>query len=144
MASDADPIGESFRGLQYCPLACRPTRDRPRRDPVDGTLSIEHPCGESSIRIGSRHSDTKLPLRAVLSGTNLSGSSNVIDVSNIQYTFNGDYNNSLAGTLSYLPQTKQLGIETVSKQPLSFKLNIPTATVPGNYTGTITLIAVSE
>jgi len=77
-----------------------------------------------------------------LSGTNLSSSSNIIDVGNIQYTFNGDYNNSLAGTLSYLPQTKQLGIETVSKQPLSFKLSIPTATVPGNYTGTITLIAV--
>ncbi|MBS3133063.1 lamin tail domain-containing protein [Candidatus Woesearchaeota archaeon] len=77
-----------------------------------------------------------------LSATNLSSIGGIIDVGNIQYTFNGDYNNSLAGTLSYLPQIKQVGIGTASKQPLSFKLSIPTATVPGNYSGTITLIAV--
>jgi len=77
-----------------------------------------------------------------LSGTNLTSSTGVIDVSNIQYTFNGDYNNSLAGVLSYAKQTKQLAMEAASVLPLSFKLSIPTATAPGNYTGTITLMAV--
>ncbi len=77
-----------------------------------------------------------------LSGTNLSSGGGVIDASNIQYTFNGDYNNSLAGTLSYAKQTKQVAIGAASRQPLSFRLNVPTATAPGNYTGTITLMAV--
>ncbi len=79
-----------------------------------------------------------------LSGTNLTTSNDVIEVSNIQYTFNGDYNNSLAGTLSYSKQAKQLGMDAASVMPLSFKLNVPTATAPGNYTGTITLIAVKS
>lgn len=77
-----------------------------------------------------------------LSGTNLTSGSNVIDVGRIQYTFNGDYNNSLAGTLAHLQQTKAVSIGAASRQPLSFRLNVPTATAPGNYTGTITLIAV--
>ncbi len=77
-----------------------------------------------------------------LSGTNLSSGSSVIGVSNIIYTFNGDYNNSLAGTLSHAKQTRQVAIGAASKQPLSFRLNVPTATTPGNYTGTITLVAV--
>lgn len=77
-----------------------------------------------------------------LSGTNLSTGSSVIDVSNIQYTFNGDYGNSLAGALSHSKQTKQVSIGAASRQPLSFRLNVPTATAPGNYTGTITLMAV--
>lgn len=77
-----------------------------------------------------------------LSGTNLSSGSSVIGISNIQYTFNGNYNNSLAGTLSHAKQTKQVAIGAASKQPLSFRLNVPTATAPGNYTGTITLMAV--
>lgn len=79
-----------------------------------------------------------------LFGTNLTGSADFIDVSNIQFTFNGDYNNNLAGILSYVKQTKQIGLAAASKQPLSFKLNVPTATAPGNYTGTITLLAVSS
>lgn len=78
-----------------------------------------------------------------LSGTNLTASSSVIEVSNIQYTFNGDYNNSMAGILSHSKQAKQVGIEAASVVPLSFKLSVPTATAPGNYTGTITLIAVN-
>ncbi len=79
-----------------------------------------------------------------LSGTNLSSGSSVIDAGNIQYTFNGDYNNSLAGTLSYAKQTKQVAIWAASRQPLSFRLNVPTATASGNYTGTIMLVAVKS
>ncbi len=77
-----------------------------------------------------------------LSGTNLSAGSSTIDVSNIQYTFNGAYNNSMAGALSHSKQTKQIAIRAASRQPVSFRLNVPTATAPGNYTGTITLLAV--
>ena len=74
-------------------------------------------------------------LNIQLSGTNLSSGSSAIGVSRIQYTFSGSYNNSLAGTLSNAKQTKQA---------LSFRLNVPAATAPGNYTGTITLIAVKS
>ncbi len=81
-------------------------------------------------------------LNIQLSGTNLSSSGSVIDVNRIQYTFNSDYNSSLAGTLSHAKQTKQVAIGASSKKPLSFRLSIPTATAPGNYTGTITLVAV--
>ncbi len=79
-----------------------------------------------------------------LSGTNLSSGSSIIGVSSIQYTFNGNYNNSLAGTLSYEKQVKSVGITAASKKPLSFRLNVPVATTPGNYTGEITLIAVKS
>ena len=33
-------------------------------------------------------------------------------------------------------------VKATEKKPLSFTLSIPTATASGNYTGTITLIAV--
>jgi len=77
-----------------------------------------------------------------LSGTNLSSATGVIGVENIAYTFNGDYNNSMAGILSYSKQTSTLDMEAASRLPLSFKLTVPSATAPGNYTGTITLVAV--
>ena len=79
-----------------------------------------------------------------ISGTNLTGSSGVIDVSNIKYTFNGDYENGMAGSLSPEEETERIGIRAAARQPLSFRLDVPTATSPGNYTGTITLIAIGK
>jgi len=79
-----------------------------------------------------------------LSGTNLTSLSGTMDVSNIQYTFDNNYNSVFAGTLSEEKQTKNIAAVAASKLPLSFKLNVPTATAPGNYTGTISLIAVGS
>ena len=79
-----------------------------------------------------------------ISGTNLTGSSGVIDVSNIRYTFNGDYENGMAGSLSPEEETERIGIRAAARQPLSFRLDVPMATSPGNYTGTITLIAIGK
>ncbi len=88
------------------------------------------------INIGNSVMDVQL------SGTNLSSGGSVMGANRIQYTFNGDYESSLAGSLSNEKQTKQVGIAAASRMPLSFRLDVPTATSPGNYTGTITLIAV--
>ncbi|MBI2663858.1 lamin tail domain-containing protein [Candidatus Woesearchaeota archaeon] len=77
-----------------------------------------------------------------LSATNLTNSHGTIDAGSIQYTFNGDYNNDFAGALSQAKQLSKLGMHASAVLPLSFKLSVPTATAPGNYTGTISLIAV--
>ena len=79
-----------------------------------------------------------------LSGTHLTGSSEVIDVSNIMYTFNGDYGSGTAGSLSSTEETERIGIPAAARQSLSFRLDVPTGTSPGNYTGTITLTAVGK
>lgn len=103
--------------------------------------------GDSDESTGSNVTIINIGNSAVdveLSGTNLTGSDGVIDVSNIMYTFNGDYNNSMAGTLSSSEEIKRIGIPAAAKQPLSFRLDVPAATSPGNYTGTITLIAVGK
>ena len=84
------------------------------------------------------------PVDIELSGTNLTGSSEVIDISNIMYTFNGDYGSGTAGSLSSTEETERIGIPAAARQSLSFRLNVPTGTSPGNYTGTITLTAVGK
>lgn len=72
-----------------------------------------------------------------LSATNLTSSSGIIGSESIQYAFD-NYNNTLA-TKQKIPAK----VKAAEKKPLSFRLSIPTATASGNYTGTITLIAVN-
>ena len=82
------------------------------------------------------------PLNIQMAGTNLISGSGVIAVSNIQYTFNRNYTSALSGRLSERAQTKPLGVQIAGTAPVSFMLTVPTGTRPGNYNGTITLIAV--
>ena len=79
-----------------------------------------------------------------ISGTNLTSSNGVIGAGNVQYTFDGNYSSNLAGNLSESGETKQVGMASAGKSPLSFRLNVPTLTTPGDYRGTITLIAVGR
>ena len=97
---------------------------------TDGNLTL--------INIGNSVVDVKL------SATDLTGSNGIIDAGSIMYTFNGDYGSSMAGNLSPTEETERVGIPAAARQPLSFRLDVPTATAPGNYTGTITLIAVGK
>ena len=77
---------------------------------------------------------------AEISGTNLSIGSGVIPVSMMDYSF-GAVN--YAG-LSHLAQKTDINLlpGPVSTIPLSFRLNVPSGTIPGNYTGSISLFAV--
>ena len=116
------------------------------------TLTFAAMPGRTSEIAGDldENTDTSMTIKNIgnsllnirLSGSNLSSSQGVIGVNNIRYTFNGNYSDSLAGDLSESAETKAVGVPIAGNKPVSFKLTVPTGTVPGNYTGTITLMAV--
>ncbi|MBI2142613.1 lamin tail domain-containing protein [Candidatus Woesearchaeota archaeon] len=80
-----------------------------------------------------------------LSGTNLTTGGSMIGVQNILYSFDGNYSSPSAGALNYSRQTRNIGLASgaSSLQQLSFRLNVPVGTSPGNYTGKIFINAVS-
>lgn len=105
---------------------------------IAGDLDTETGANTTVQNIGNS------ALNIQLSGTNLSSGSGVIPAESIAYTLDGNYNSSLSGMLSYAPVTKNTGMEAASRLPVSFRLSVPVATAPGNYTGTITLVAVKS
>jgi len=77
-------------------------------------------------------------------GTNITTEATVIDVQNLQYTFDGDYTSSLSGTVTHSATQKEVDIIAGIKIPLSFRLTIPLSTAPGTYSGSIYLSAVAS
>jgi hypothetical protein len=75
-------------------------------------------------------------------GTNLTTTSTVIDIKNLEYSFGTGYNTSYSGKITNVAETKNVNIAPNVKQPLTFKLNIPLSTTPGNYSGSIYIEAV--
>ena len=82
---------------------------------------------------------------ARISGTNMTGA-DVIEVNNTQYTFvAGDYTALTAGRLSSASADVDINLATGvnSKDDLSFKLYVPFGSLPGSYSATTTLIAIT-
>lgn len=79
-------------------------------------------------------------------GTDLASGNGIINASSIKYTFSNDYNSILGGTLHYSEELKDTNLMAGQKSmiPLSLKLSVPQITAPGNYTGSISLIAVAS
>jgi len=79
-------------------------------------------------------------------GTDLIDGVKNIGISNMKYSFDNDFTSDLAGTLSKTLQTKSIGLENSEDSivTLGFQLFIPPATQNGNYTGNITIVAVSS
>ena len=108
---------------------------------MPGTMADGESEGAGNITIFNLGN---VPLDIELYATNLSGSSGKIGAGSIAFTFDNDYAGSLAGTLSEAPQLRQVGIMAGNSAPLSLRLNVPSSTIPGNYSGEITLLAVKS
>jgi hypothetical protein len=81
-----------------------------------------------------------------LYGTDLVDGANSIGISNIKYSFDNDYGSPLSGTLAESMQVHALGLVNAadSVMSLGFQLYVPPETANGNYTGQITVVAVSS
>ena len=80
-----------------------------------------------------------------VSATNFTSGSTLIEASRLQYAFNGNYNNSaVSGNLTSSRARKDVNLAPNSKAWLGLRLNVPAATSPGNYSGTISLVAVDS
>lgn len=77
--------------------------------------------------------------------TNFTSGSSIIEPSRLQYTFNGNYNDAaFGGNMSNAKSRKDVNLNPGFMRGLSLKLNLPLATTPGNYSGTISLVAVNS
>ncbi len=82
-----------------------------------------------------------------VSGTDLINGGSKINASSIKYTFSGnDYSSNLAGTLNYNPELKDINLISgeSSLNSLGLKLGVPTTALPGNYSGSISIVAVAS
>lgn len=85
------------------------------------------------------------PLDMGLYGTDLADGAKNIGVSNIKYSFDNDFDSALAGVLGTAMQTQSLGLANSADSVISlgFQLYVPPETQNGNYTGQVTIVAVS-
>jgi hypothetical protein len=80
-----------------------------------------------------------------ISGTDLLSATETIPVSNIEFTFNNNnFDSALSGILSYEPQYFDLDLGIQELNELSFRLTVPQNTMPGSYSGTTIITAISS
>ena len=80
-----------------------------------------------------------------IASTNFTSGSSVIEASRLQYSFNGGYANpQFAGNMTNTKARKDVNLNPGSRTGFSLKLNLPSATAPGNYSGMISLVAVNS
>ncbi len=77
--------------------------------------------------------------------SNFTSPNGVIEASMLQYTFNGNYNDAaFGGNMTNTKARKAINLNPGFMSGLSIKLKLPLATVPGNYSGMISLVAVDS
>ena len=113
-------------------------------------LSFAAPAGEYSELVGDSDASTtdmatlrntgNTNVNIELSGTDLAFNSNNIDIENLRYSFG-----SISGAMSSSRQRISIGIPAGSSSllPLTFRLDIPSGAVSGNYSGKLFIGAVS-
>ncbi|NQU78214.1 lamin tail domain-containing protein [Candidatus Woesearchaeota archaeon] len=86
------------------------------------------------------------PLDIGLYGTDLTSGENNLGITNIKYSFDNDFDSLLSGSMTNILQTKNIGLEKGydSVIGLGFQIFVPPTTQNGNYTGNITIAAVSS
>jgi hypothetical protein len=86
------------------------------------------------------------PIDIGIYGTDLTDGAKKIAAENMLYSFDNDFGGSLAGTIGKTLQTETLGLENGADSIISlgFRLSIPTTTQNGNYTGQVTVVAMSS
>jgi hypothetical protein len=85
------------------------------------------------------------PLDIGVYGTDLTDGQKSIDAGNIKYGFENDFAGELSGTVGGSMQVTALGLlnGADSVVSLGFRLNIPPTTQNGNYTGRVTVVAIT-
>jgi hypothetical protein len=80
-----------------------------------------------------------------LYGTDFVDGGKSISIGNVKYSFDNDFGSGLAGTLGNTVQTVTVGLANAADSVigLGFQLYVPPETQNGNYTGQITVVAVS-
>ena len=80
-----------------------------------------------------------------LYGTDMLSGQNEINVENLKYSFDNDFGSVLSGTLGETIQTTDLNLvnDAESVTRMGFQLFVPPATQNGNYTGNVTIVAMS-
>ncbi|MBI2143445.1 lamin tail domain-containing protein [Candidatus Woesearchaeota archaeon] len=80
-----------------------------------------------------------------ISSTNFTSANGAIAASRLQYAFDGNFGSAaLSGNMTNLKQRKDVNLNPNARAGLSLRLNVPLATSPGNYSGTIKLVAVNS
>ncbi|MFH1063593.1 MAG: hypothetical protein V1729_00770 [Candidatus Woesearchaeota archaeon] len=107
---------------------------------ITGDFALSTADAPTVRNVGNTHLDIGIY------GTDLVDGTNSIGIGNIRYTFDNDFGSSLAGAISKTIQTKAIGLanEQDSVVSLGFQLFVPMTTSEGNYTGNITVVAVSS
>lgn len=79
-----------------------------------------------------------------IQGSDMTDGTNSIGVENIAYTFDNDFSGAMSGVLGLVMQTVVIGMETGADSvvPLGFRLNIPSSTPSGNYSGSVVVMAM--
>ena len=86
------------------------------------------------------------PIDIGLHGTDLTDGTKNISIDNVKYSFDNDFNSALAGTVRKNMAIQNLRLVNAADSviSLSFQLFVPASTQSGNYTGKVTLIAISS
>lgn len=81
-----------------------------------------------------------------LYGTDLVDGAKNISIDNLKYSFDNDFGSGLAGTVGKSLTVQSLGLANAADSVISlgFQLFVPQTTQNGNYTGSVTVVAVSS
>ena len=91
------------------------------------------------------HNSGNVLLDFDVSATNFTSGSTMIEAPRMQYAFSGSYNDSaVSGNFTNSKARKNVNLAPDSRTALGLRLNVPMATSPGNYSGTISLVAVNS
>ncbi len=79
-------------------------------------------------------------------GTDMTGAAGSIAIGNMKYSLDNDFGSGLSGTISTTLQIMSIGLENGadSLTGMGFQIYIPPTTNNGNYTGSVTIVAVSS
>jgi hypothetical protein len=112
---------------------------------IGGTAEIDGDYALSTTNAPTIKNTGNTPLDIGIYGTDLVDGAKNISISNIKYSFDEDFVSELAGTLAKTLQTKSLGLENSEDSVISlgFQLSIPATTQNGNYTGSVTIVAMA-
>jgi hypothetical protein len=107
---------------------------------INGDFALSTADSPSVRNIGNTQLDIGLY------GSDLVDGAKNIGIGNLKYSFDNDFGSSLAGTLSDTMQVQSMGLANSADSVISlgFQLFVPATTQNGNYTGQVTIVAVSS
>ena len=113
---------------------------------IGGTAEITGDFALSTTDSPTVRNIGNTPLDIGLYGTDLVDGIKNISLDNLKYSFDNDFGSDLAGTVGKNMILQNIGLSNSADSVISlgFQLFIPTTTTNGNYTGSVTVVAVSS